>query len=124
MQKAQLAKYRRRLEREYKDLQALLSRQEQAMRAADDGAPEDSAAQAAKTYSKEFFYHQSDSGLTQLAQVEQALRRIDSAEFGICESCGRKIERKRLDAVPWTRYCRNCQELEEELNIAEKGPGV
>ena len=55
-------------------------------------------------------YTQSDSGRSQLLLVNDALIRLDNGEFGICESCGRPISLKRLDAVPWTRYCRDCQE--------------
>ena len=46
--------------------------------------------------------------------VTEALKRLDSDEFGICILCGDAIKLKRLDAVPWTRYCRDCQEEVEQ----------
>lgn len=46
----------------------------------------------------------------QLKQVEEALARLRSGEFGICLSCERPIPSKRLEAVPWTRFCVRCQE--------------
>ena len=116
MRKSLLDKYKRRLEREEDDLRAIMSRRGQAIRANDDKVPEDSAEQAANAYSKEFVFHQTDSERLKLALVNQALQRIESLEFGSCESCGKSIERKRLAAVPWARYCRTCQESEEELN--------
>ena len=116
MRKSLLDKYKRRLEREEDDLRAIMSRRGQAIRANDDKVPEDSAEQAANAYSKEFVFHQTDSERLKLALVNQALQRIESPEFGSCESCGTSIERKRLAAVPWARYCRTCQESEEELN--------
>ena len=116
MRKSLLDKYKRRLEREEDDLRAIMSRRGQAIRANDDKVPEDSAEQAANAYSKEFVFHQTDSERLKLALVNQALQRIESPEFGSCESCGKSIERKRLAAVPWARYCRTCQESEEELN--------
>ena len=120
MRKSLLDKYKRRLEREEDDLRAIMSRRGQAIRANDDKVPEDSAEQAANAYSKEFVFHQTDGERLRLSLVNQALTRIESPEFGSCESCGKSIERKRLAAVPWARYCRACQELEEELNGSQK----
>ena len=45
-----------------------------------------------------------------LREVKAALARIDDGSYGICESCEDEIKPKRLDAVPWTRYCLQCQE--------------
>src|SRR4051812_31934646 len=41
----------------------------------------------------------------QLAQVNDALQRIEEGTYGICIDCGRDIPQARLDAVPWTPYC-------------------
>lgn len=113
MDKARREKYRLRLERERSDLLALLSRTEHAGREADGTSPEDVAEKAANSYAKEFLFHQSDSERTHLHLVEEALRRVKFRQFGLCQACGEPIDSKRLDAVPWTRYCRNCQEEEE-----------
>ena len=45
-----------------------------------------------------------------LRNVEGALKRIRECTFGECVSCGKEINTKRLEAVPWTRYCIECQE--------------
>ena len=116
MRQAQLERYRRRLEQEQDDIRALISRSGQAIRTTREDEPEDSAAQAANSYSKEFLSHQSDTNLSQLNLIEGALRRIDTDEFGRCLSCNDRIEAKRLNAVPWTQHCRGCQELAEELS--------
>ncbi len=42
--------------------------------------------------------------------IEEALERIDRNTFGVCEVCRRPISPARLDAVPWTRLCRDCKE--------------
>ena len=119
MRRVQLEKYRRRLEQEQDDMRVLLSRSGQAIRTTREDEPEDSAAQAANSYSKEFLSHQSDTNLSQLNLIEDALRRIDTDEFGRCLSCNDRIEAKRLNAVPWTLYCRACKEVAEELTTAE-----
>jgi DnaK suppressor protein len=45
----------------------------------------------------------------QLAQVDQALARIERGDYGICEGCGVDIPVERLEAMPSASYCINCQ---------------
>ena len=47
----------------------------------------------------------------QLKQVESALDRLDSGDYGICLGCGMAITSERLQAVPWASYCIACQNL-------------
>jgi len=54
--------------------------------------------------------HQSDARL--LRAIEEALARIRHGTFGMCEVCRRPIGKARLNAVPWTRVCRDCKERE------------
>jgi RNA polymerase-binding transcription factor DksA len=44
----------------------------------------------------------------ELGQLEQALRRIQSGDYGTCAKCGAGIESARLDVVPYTDRCSNC----------------
>jgi DnaK suppressor protein len=46
-----------------------------------------------------------------LRQIEKAIRKLDTGEYGICESCEKAIGAKRLHAVPWAQFCLNCQEI-------------
>jgi RNA polymerase-binding transcription factor DksA len=39
-----------------------------------------------------------------LMEIQQALKRIETGEFGICVGLGIPIEKKRLEAIPWTRF--------------------
>jgi len=45
-----------------------------------------------------------------LRMVEEALDRLAAGDYGVCLSCERRIPAKRLRAVPWARYCVECQE--------------
>jgi DnaK suppressor protein len=45
-----------------------------------------------------------------LRAIEEALARIRHGTFGVCETCGQRISKARLEAVPWTRLCRECKE--------------
>lgn len=51
-----------------------------------------------------------------LWHVDEALRRLyrEPDRFGICEHCGKEIGFERLDAIPHTRFCRDCKSQEEE----------
>jgi len=55
--------------------------------------------------------HRSDAHL--LRAIEDALTRIARDRFGVCEVCSSPISKARLEAVPWTRLCRDCKEREQ-----------
>jgi len=57
---------------------------------------------------------------TLLVKIDEALERIDSGDFGICESCGSDIGFKRLEARPVTTLCIDCKTRAE---AAEKARG-
>ncbi len=77
----------------------------------------------------DFATTQSDQGMTLrlrgrektlLKKIEEALKRIDAGEFGICEECGDDIGTKRLEARPVTTLCIQCkseQERREKLYV-------
>jgi DnaK suppressor protein len=46
----------------------------------------------------------------QLRLVEEALDRVASGDYGVCLACEQPIPPKRLQAIPWARYCVQCQE--------------
>ncbi len=43
-----------------------------------------------------------------IAEVDDALRRVDTATYGVCERCGRPIPEQRLAARPFARCCVAC----------------
>jgi DnaK suppressor protein len=45
-----------------------------------------------------------------LRNVKGALARIADGSYGVCLHCEEDIKLKRLDAVPWAKYCIRCQE--------------
>jgi DnaK suppressor protein len=44
-----------------------------------------------------------------LADVEQALARMDAGTYGRCERCGQPIGEERLEALPAARLCMSCK---------------
>jgi RNA polymerase-binding protein DksA len=40
-----------------------------------------------------------------IQEIDEAIRRIDEGSYGLCMATGKPIERDRLEARPWARYC-------------------
>jgi len=69
---------------------------------------------AETSYTKEFLLSLSDTEREQLLLIDEALKRLEHNEFGVCQLCQKEIGGKRLEAIPWTPYCIDCQEKAEE----------
>jgi len=69
----------------------------------------DLADKASSSYTKEFMFSKSDGDRQLLQEVVDALRRLDEGGFGECMNCGEEVERKRMEAVPWSPFCLSCQ---------------
>jgi DnaK suppressor protein len=80
---------------------------------ADDGT-EDIVDRANNSYNRELMFSLSDSERVLLLQIEDALSRIEMGTYGRCTNCGNNIHPLRLEAVPWARFCIDCQELAEK----------
>ena len=77
----------------------------------------DVADQAVFSYQKEMLFTQGTEGHSQLALVRLALERLQEGTWGECLHCTRPIGDKRLEALPWTPYCIDCQEKIETGEI-------
>ena len=49
-----------------------------------------------------------------IAKMEEAVLKIDSGTYGICDDCGEEISEKRLIARPITTFCINCKTKQEK----------
>ncbi|HEX8816812.1 MAG TPA: TraR/DksA family transcriptional regulator [Terriglobales bacterium] len=120
MDKKKIEYFKKRLETRQHDLSRAVSRTQQDGRTADeDSAAADIADRAASSYTKEFLFSQSNNERQLLQMVENALSRIREGSFGECIACGKEINSKRLEAVPWTRHCIECQEKLEKGQLEE-----
>jgi len=55
-----------------------------------------------------------------VADIDQALLRIEEGTYGVCQQCGEPIDERRLQAVPTARYDATCQsaiEMSEGNNV-------
>lgn len=119
MDKKKIEYYRKRLETRHQDLSHAVTRTQRDGRTADEDTAQDIADRAASSYTKEFLFSQSNNDRQLLQMVESALSRIREGSFGECISCGKEINPKRLEAVPWTRHCIECQEKMEKGQLEE-----
>jgi RNA polymerase-binding transcription factor len=119
MDKKKLDYFRKRLETRQHELRRIVVRTEQDGRTVDEDSAQDVADRAASSYTKEFLFSQSNNDRQLLQMVDGALGRIREGAFGECISCGKEINAKRLEAVPWTRHCIECQEKLEQGLLEE-----
>ena len=80
----------------------------------DDSETPDPVDLAVRNYSKNVMLAVSENERKQLLLVDEALLRIGDDDYGHCQNCENEINPKRLAAIPWARYCLNCQELLEQ----------
>jgi DnaK suppressor protein len=73
----------------------------------------DAADQAASEYERQALVYKAATARQMLKNLTEALERVRQGSFGECAECGGDIELKRLEAIPWARYCVRCQEARE-----------
>lgn len=71
--------------------------------------PKDLGEQSETCRSTELMLDQVARARQSLRKIEAALTRIHEGTYGECLSCGDEIEGKRLAAMPFAPYCRDCQ---------------
>ncbi len=86
----------------------------------DDSETPDPVDLAVRNYSKNVMLAVSENESRQLTLIDEALLRIADKEYGECQNCGKDIQPKRLAAIPWARYCLDCQSLLEQGLLDEE----
>ena len=92
----------------------LLTRVRAARAAEQEGGTEDApdlGDRALSTMTRDLKYRLTGSERDILKRIDDALDRIEAKTYGECQSCGKKVQQGRLNAVPWARHCIDCQEL-------------
>ena len=73
----------------------------------------DPADKANAVLNQELNLRQASGCAEQIFKVSRAIIAIKKGGYGICDDCGEKISRKRLEAAPWATRCTSCQQVEE-----------
>jgi DnaK suppressor protein len=113
MDKKRLEYYKKKLTTRREELMKTIARTQEEGRTADDDQTVDLADKAANSYTKEFLFGQTSAERAFLQLIDDSLKRIKSGEYGQCANCEEEINQKRLEAVPWAKYCISCQEKQE-----------
>jgi DnaK suppressor protein len=89
--------------------------------------PSDEGDLSHQSHEEWLFLNRNNLEIKLLREVQQALGRVEDGSFGICQSCEEPISPKRLDAIPWAKYCVTCQErisahgdVETEVAVRER----
>lgn len=108
--KTKYENYRKLLQKKSDELRRNMSAQRvsQAVRRLD--TPSDEADLSQQSHEEWIFLNRNTLEMKLLRDVQDALHRITLGSYGICHSCEEPISAKRLDAVPWAKFCVACQE--------------
>jgi len=113
-QDKKLARSREALLDHRKEIFDLLENDRKAGQEAGTQDVDDIVDRANNSYSREFLFSLTGGETEQLRLIDEAITRIDEGTYGVCLNCGEAIGEPRLKAVPWARYCVDCQEKAEQ----------
>ena len=110
-QKINPANYRKLLERKAEEVRQSMSAQKAAQLVSRLDVPSDEGDLSQQHHEEWIFLNRNTIDMKLLREISDALQRINTGTYGVCLECEEPISTKRLDAVPWARYCVTCQEM-------------
>jgi len=105
-----LTAYRNMLENKAEEVRRSMSAQKAAQVVARLDCPSDEGDLSQQHHQEWIFLNRNTIDMKLLREVSDALQRISHGSYGVCLECEEPISVKRLEAVPWARYCVACQE--------------
>ncbi len=72
---------------------------------------------ASQNSEKEMYFELVANDKITLDAISDAIAKVEKNTYGVCEGCNNNILLERLKAIPWTKYCIQCQ---EEVENQEK----
>ena len=73
--------------------------------------PSDSGDLSQQSHEEWLFLNRNNLEKSLLREVEEALMRVREGTYGICQECDEPTSPKRLQALPWAKFCVRCQEM-------------
>lgn len=110
-QKINVANYRNLLESKAEEVRQSMSAQKAAQVVARLDVPSDEGDLSQQHHEEWIFLNRNTIDMKLLREISDALHRVETETYGICLECEEPISTKRLNAVPWARYCVTCQEM-------------
>ncbi|MDT7542083.1 MAG: DnaK suppressor protein [Acidobacteriota bacterium] len=90
---------------------------------ADDDGVKDSVDLSLQDHNQELAFRLGERESQMVADIDQALLRLDEGSYGTCARCGKPIDERRLEALPTARYDAACQaEMESRQGLDEDIP--
>lgn len=111
--------YRKSLDEQREQILSLLEHDMRVGQAASDEGSEDIVDRANSAYNREFMLALSDTERKILLEIDKAIERVENRTYGICANCEETIPPARLKAVPWAKFCVDCQEKVEQGVVLE-----
>ena len=108
--KPKTATYRKILDKKAEEVRRSMSAQKAAQVVARLDIPSDEGDLSQQHHEEWIFLNRNTIDMKLLREISDALHRMDIGHYGVCPECEEPISAKRLDAVPWARYCVTCQE--------------
>ena len=69
---------------------------------------------ASDSYDRELSLNIASEEQLVVYEIDEALKRIEDGKFGKCVECEKKVPLKRLNVIPYAKYCIQCQSKEEK----------
>jgi len=117
MKRSELDRYRGLLLEKRADLLDRVRAARKSGKAQADSKSPDLGDRALSTVSRDLLFQLSTGEREILRRIDAAIDRMDGGEFGVCVHCGQKVQKGRLQAVPWALHCIDCQELQDRGEI-------
>jgi DnaK suppressor protein len=102
--------YKRLLEKKADELRRSMSAQKVSQMVSRQDHVADEGDLSQQSHEEWIFLNRNLLDMKLLREVQDALRRFAQGAYGTCHECEEPISAKRLDAVPWARFCVACQE--------------
>jgi DnaK suppressor protein len=102
--------YKKILESKAEEVRRSMSAQKAAQVVARLDIPSDEGDLSQQSHEEWIFLNRNTIDAKLLREISDALHRLEIGTYGVCMECEEPISTKRIEAVPWAKYCVTCQE--------------
>ena len=110
LNKAQIRRFKNMLEAKAEEIRQNLQSAKAAKALARGEEPVGIEELPGQSHEEWIFLNRNNIDAMLLREIHEALGRIEESAFGVCLECDENMSLKRLQAIPWARYCVECQE--------------